>query len=91
MPDDLSSKTLKLKWADVRVSTSGDMTTMIWRTNVMCTCRQMFIIHQQKVTSVMTVDMLWASHCGETISHRDFWLTLVTNTVELAGLQARPL
>jgi hypothetical protein len=29
MPDDLSSKTLKLKWADVRVSTSGDMTTMI--------------------------------------------------------------
>jgi hypothetical protein len=31
MPDDFSSKTLKLKRGDVRVRTSGDMTTLVWK------------------------------------------------------------
>lgn len=30
MPDDFRSKTLKIKWGNVRVGTSGDM-TVVWK------------------------------------------------------------
>ena len=31
MPDDFRSKKLKLKWGDVRVRTSSDMTAVVWK------------------------------------------------------------
>jgi hypothetical protein len=31
IPDDFRSKTLKLKWGDVRVRTNGDMTALVWK------------------------------------------------------------
>lgn len=31
MPDNFRSKTLKLKWGDSRVRTSGHMTAVIWK------------------------------------------------------------
>jgi hypothetical protein len=31
MPDDFRSKTLKLKWGDVRVRRNGNMTAVVWK------------------------------------------------------------